>query len=98
MGVTRGPALERPATRLDGAPEGAMSDDGQILATYCHGLFDNPPALTVLLEWAGFRPEIVFNPNERRERDIDRLADAVEQNLRLDLLAEWLPFLRTPDA
>ncbi|MDR1276651.1 MAG: cobyric acid synthase [Candidatus Accumulibacter sp.] len=93
MGVTRGPALKRPATLLDGAPEGAVSDDGQVLATYCHGLFDSPPALEVLLEWVGFRPESVFDPNERRERDIDRLADAVEQNLKLELLSEWLPAL-----
>jgi adenosylcobyric acid synthase len=93
MGVTRGPALERPATFLDGAPEGAISDDGHILATYCHGIFDSPAALDLLLEWAGLRSEAVFDPGKRRERDIDRLADAVEQNLRLDLMAEWLPVL-----
>jgi adenosylcobyric acid synthase len=94
MGVTRGPALEHAATRLDGVPEGAISEDGQVLATYCHGLFDSPAALDVLLEWAGIRPEAVFDPSARRERDIDRIADAVEQNLRLDLLSEWLPVLR----
>ncbi|HOG03076.1 MAG TPA: cobyric acid synthase [Accumulibacter sp.] len=91
MGVTRGAALASPAAVLAGQPDGAMSDNGQILATYCHGLFDAPPALTALLTWAGHRPTQDFDPRQRRENDIDRLADAVEQHLNLRLLAEWLP-------
>ena len=91
MGVTHGPALERPSTQLGGSNEGAISEDNQILATYCHGLFDTPEALAALLEWAGHKPTSRFDPNERRERDLDRLADAVEESLDLDRLAEWLP-------
>ena len=91
MGVTRGAALASPAAVLAGQPDGALSNDGQILATYCHGLFDSPPALTALLAWAGHRPTEDFDPRQRRENDIDRLADAVEQHLNLHLLAEWLP-------
>ena len=91
MGVTHGPALERPSTQLGGSNEGAISEDNQILVTYCHGLFDTPEALAALLEWAGHKPTAYFNPNERRERDLDRLADAVEQSLDLERLAEWLP-------
>ena len=94
MGVTHGAALARPATLLGGEAEGAISDDGQILATYCHGVFDQPGALGALLAWAGHTPTASFDPNERRERDLDRLADAVEQSLDLDLLAQWLPGLR----
>ncbi len=91
MGVTRGAALERPATQLDGEAEGALSEDGQILATYCHGLFDTPEALNALLEWAGHKPATTFDPNERRERDLNRLADAVEEHMDLKKLGEWLP-------
>jgi len=94
MGVTHGPAMQRPATQLDGAPEGAISEDGQLLATYCHGLFDQPDALNALLEWAGHKPSASFDPNERRERDLDRLADAVEQHMDMAKLAEWLPMLK----
>jgi adenosylcobyric acid synthase len=93
MGVTRGPALAHPATCLGGQPEGAISPDGQILATYCHGLFDRPQALGALLAWAGHSSAARFDPNERRERDIDRLADAVEQHMNLARLAEYLPAL-----
>ena len=92
MGVTHGPALARPATTLDGAPEGALSADDQILATYCHGLFDSPDALNALLAWAGHKAEARFDPVARREHDLDRLADAVEQHMDLARLAECVPF------
>lgn len=90
MGVTQGAALEKPAVLLGGKPDGALSDDGQILATYCHGLFDTPEALSALLTWAGHRPEQAFDPRQRREEDIDRLADAVEKNMDLRLFDELL--------
>ena len=94
MGVTAGPALARPVTQLGAAPEGALSADGQILATYCHGLFDSPPALATLLAWAGHAPQASFasfDPLARREADLDRLADAVEQHMDLSQLERWLP-------
>jgi adenosylcobyric acid synthase len=91
MGVTEGAALATPALRLAGQPDGALSSDGQILATYCHGLFDSPPALAALLTWAGHRPTQEFDARQRREADIDRLADAVEAHLDLRQLAAWLP-------
>ncbi len=94
MGVTHGSALNRASTRLGGAPEGAISEDNQILATYCHGLFDTPEALSSLLEWAGHKSTSLFDPNERRERDLNRLADAVEESLDLECLVKWLPLKR----
>ncbi|HEY6898662.1 MAG TPA: cobyric acid synthase [Rhodocyclaceae bacterium] len=81
MGVTHGPALSRPAALLDGKPDGAVSDDGQILASYCHGLFDHPDALAALLAWAGMAGGARVDFAARREADIERLADAVEQAL-----------------
>ncbi|WP_291995020.1 cobyric acid synthase [Candidatus Accumulibacter sp. ACC003] len=91
MGVTQGPALATPALQLAGGADGALSADGQILATYCHGLFDSPAALRALLTWAGHRPTHDFDPGQRREADLDRLADAVEQHLDLRPLAGCLP-------
>ena len=103
MGVSNGPAFDFPATWLDGddsaLPEGAISPDNQVLATYCHGLFDTPEALSALLEWAGHKALVRFDPIARRERDLDRLADAVEEHLDLEKLSQWLPFAekRTPE-
>ncbi|HNJ76811.1 MAG TPA: cobyric acid synthase, partial [Azospira sp.] len=92
MGVTSGPALSRPATTLDGHADGAQSADDRILATYCHGLFDEPAALAALLQWAGAEVgDTRFDAAARREADIDRLADAVDQAFRWDKLAALLP-------
>ncbi|MBS0348011.1 MAG: cobyric acid synthase [Proteobacteria bacterium] len=88
MGVTRGAALERPAAHLaDGRPDGVQSDDGQILGTYLHGLFDHPDALAALLAWAGVSDAARVDLAARRQADLDRLADSMEKHLHLDRLA-----------
>ena len=83
VGMTRGPALGRPATRLAGVPEGALSADGQILATYVHGVFDHPRACAAILEWAGVRGAISVDLDSAREASLDWLADSIEANLEL---------------
>jgi adenosylcobyric acid synthase len=92
MGVTTGPALDRPVVALaDGRSDGAVSADGQILGTYCHGLFDRPEALAALLAWAGAGDIAPVNLAARREADIERLADAVEAACAPEMLRRWLP-------
>ena len=88
-GVTTGAALEHPAVHLDdGRRDGARSDDGQILGTYLHGLFEAPPACAALLRWAGVQQVQEVDYHALRERDIERLADMVEQHLDTGLLRE----------
>jgi adenosylcobyric acid synthase len=94
MGVSHGPALQRPAVWLrdeaSGAlrPDGAVSDDGQILATYVHGLFDHPKAQAALLRWAGAGATVSgIDLGALREASLERLADSVEA--ALDLPALW---------
>ncbi|MBU9190893.1 cobyric acid synthase [Burkholderia gladioli] len=88
MGETRGPALARPALRLDGPegerPDGAISEDGQILATYLHGLFDAPGACAALLEWAGLDRAEAVDWAALRETSIERLADTFAAHLDLE--------------
>ncbi|HRE17967.1 MAG TPA: cobyric acid synthase CobQ, partial [Rhodocyclaceae bacterium] len=66
--------------------DGAQSADGQILATYCHGLFDHPEALAALLQWVGVKDMERIDLAARREADLNRLADAVEAAL------DWMKF------
>ena len=81
-GVTQGPALQRPAVQLDdGRADGALSADGQIFATYLHGLFEAPHSCAALLRWAGLQEVEQIDYHALRERDIERLADLVEQHL-----------------
>jgi len=88
-GVTSGPALERPAVRLAGGrADGAISADGQILATYLHGLFEGGQSCAALLRWAGLADAQTIDYEALRERDIERLADLVEQHLDTARLRE----------
>lgn len=94
MGSTEGAALARPAMWLsDGAamrPEGAISEDGQILATYLHGLFDAPDACAALLHWAGLGRDPCaerIDHDARKLTSIDTLADAVQAHV--DMQALW---------
>ncbi|GCB03809.1 cobyric acid synthase [Ralstonia sp. SET104] len=87
MGVTAGPALTRPAVQLDdGRADGAISADGQILATYLHGLFDAPHACRALLAWAGVRDAQAQDYAALREASLERLADTCEAHLDLAAL------------
>ncbi|AXS78693.1 cobyric acid synthase [Dechloromonas sp. HYN0024] len=82
LGVTRGEGLANSAIRLaDGRYDGAISADGQVFATYCHGVFDHPEALTGLLAWAGMAESQPVDFAARREADLERLADSVEAAL-----------------
>ncbi|MBB5190973.1 adenosylcobyric acid synthase [Silvimonas terrae] len=86
MGVTRGPALDQPALWLGERPEGALSADGQIMATYLHGLFDAPDACAALLQWAGLSGAERIDHDARREDSINKLADAVAASVDLDAI------------
>ncbi|MGY2179064.1 cobyric acid synthase [Pseudomonas azotoformans] len=86
-GVTTGYALSNAAVILeDGRRDGAQSADGQILGTYLHGLFESPAACSALLRWAGLQDVQSVDYHALRERDIERLADLVENHLDTDLL------------
>jgi adenosylcobyric acid synthase len=93
MGVTRGAALQQPALDLGGRCDGAVSADGRILATYVHGLFDEPEACAALLRWAGLEAPLLIDYRLLREQSIDRLADAITDHL--DVAALFATTLRT---
>jgi adenosylcobyric acid synthase len=87
MGRTSGPALARAAVMLDtGRFDGAVSSDGQIAATYLHGLFDTPEACAALLTWAGVEDAVPLDYPALREASLERLADSFAQALDMDAL------------
>ena len=90
-GISDGPALTRPASLLDdGRADGAISDDGQIIGTYVHGVFDHRDALAALLRWAGLRDARGLDIQALREASIERLADAIDAHLDCEALLELL--------
>ena len=90
-GISNGPALEWPLVQFDsGEYDGACSEDGQIIGTYLHGLFDTESAIESVLKWAGLAQVAMFDYNQERERQINRLADATEQHLDMDRIRSLL--------
>ncbi|NOQ82105.1 MAG: cobyric acid synthase [Methylophaga sp.] len=89
-GITVGESLNKPVCRLGNQDEGAISDDGQILGSYVHGIFDQSEACTALLKWAGLTDFSPIDYHALREADIERLADMVDQHLDTDYLAKLL--------
>jgi len=88
MGRTSGAALARPAVLFDdGRPDGAVSADNQIAATYLHGIFDTPEACAALLEWAGLERAEALDYPALREASLERLADTLAQSLDLEAIA-----------
>ena len=81
-GISTGAALDHAAVRLDdGRCDGAFSEDGRVLGTYLHGLFESPGACESLLRWAGLEDVQQVDYHALRERDIERLADLVDAHL-----------------
>ncbi|MBL8298669.1 MAG: cobyric acid synthase [Rhodanobacteraceae bacterium] len=98
-GISAGEALRRPfATLSDGRDDGALSADACIAATYLHGLFDTPQACAELLRWAGLADAQPLDRAALREQALDRLADAVEQQLDLATLQRLLGLATTAEA
>ncbi|WP_183458027.1 cobyric acid synthase [Microbulbifer rhizosphaerae] len=92
-GATNGPAMASGVFKVHGEEgetrDGSLSEDGNILATYMHGLFDHPETLEQLLLWAGFASQspAQFDLNTHREAQLERLAEVFEQHLDKSWLA-----------
>jgi len=89
-GISEGPALSRPMLKLGVRDEGAISDDGQIMGCYLHGLFDSADAGNAILQWAGLRSERAVDYDAHRQKDLDRLADMIDQHLDTEKLLSAL--------
>jgi adenosylcobyric acid synthase len=91
-GISQGAALNKPAFYFEHesvlVPDGAISDDNQILGTYLHGLFDSAEATQKILQWVGVELNSVIAMDEVREQELNRLASEVEAVLNMD----WLGF------
>ncbi|WP_404479572.1 cobyric acid synthase [Novosphingobium sp. BL-52-GroH] len=88
MGMTRGPDAVRPFARLEGGPagireDGAISRDGLVLGTYCHGLLAGPTLRAGLLARIGGTSD-GFDHDARVDAALDALAEAMETHIDID--------------
>ncbi|KMS52898.1 cobyric acid synthase [Novosphingobium barchaimii LL02] len=88
MGVTDGPDALRAFASLDGGgssarSDGAISRDGRVLGTYCHGLLARPDLRAALLGRIGAQSD-GFDNDARVDAALDALAAAMEEHLDID--------------
>ncbi len=89
-GITRGEALSRPMLMLGDRYDGAMSEDGQLMGCYLHGLFDVADSGNAILAWAGLHDNRSVDYAAHREQQLDRLADMVESHMDMTILQETI--------
>ncbi len=76
--------------------DGAINEDGSILGTYLHGMFDSAEGLALLLaHWrklCGKRISAapVVDPLAEREKSYDALAEHFRRNLRMDFIRRMI--------
>ncbi len=71
-------------TYSDKSTDGVVSDDNQVFGCYLHGLFDDPSACCLILEWAGLHTsssKSSVDMHHLQESQLERLAQSVEQHL-----------------
>ncbi len=83
-GITTGIDDDCALIQIDSKTDGAVSQDGQIMATYLHGVFDHPDACQHLLSWAGLKTTIDYDYRELQEQGINLLADTLEAHLDME--------------
>ena len=84
MGRTIGPATERPFARFtDGRSDGAISADGNVIGTYCHGLFASTDLRCALLKKIGAQSQ-GHDHGSVVDSALDDIAEALEHHLDID--------------
>ena len=89
-GVTNGEGLTRPVVKTNKGYDGAISEDNQVMGFYAHGIFETQTACNALLNWAGLHTEEAISFDDFRDRQIDRLADVLEEHMDIDKLWETI--------
>ena len=84
------PALVQLENEQQPVPDGACSEDEQVVGTYLHGLFETPEVTRLVLRWAGLDGAQALDYHQLREDGINRLADTLEQHLDLDAVMTLL--------
>jgi adenosylcobyric acid synthase len=91
-GRTQIEGSQRPFCTLhDGRDDGFRSADEQIIGTYVHGLFDQADSCKALLRWAGLDKPQAIDRQAIKQREIDRVADCLEQHLDLAAMFPGYP-------
>lgn len=87
--------IERAGEKVD-ILDGCVSNDGNIIGTYIHGIFDNDEFRSKLLDYMRLRKglkssnSIRVSFNSIKEHRYDELADIVRRNINMDLIYDMV--------
>lgn len=79
IGESTGPDRDRPFAHVDGAPEGAVSQNGRIMGSYLHGIFSDNAFRAAFLSGFGVQSQTRYEAGV--EQTVDALADHLEAHL-----------------
>lgn len=82
--------MPQPVRLNDSRLDGAISDCGQIMGTYLHGLFESPQVTNLVCEWTNQTSVESVDFETIKNNAINTIADAIEDHLHLDKL--WPEF------
>ena len=92
LGKTSGPDMRRPFAYIladsGERPDGAISENGQVIGTYLHGLFSNDHLRRKWLSQFGCNSDLGYS--EGVDRALDSIADKLTHHLDLDLLLDMM--------
>jgi len=95
-GISEGRALKHSAFDLkegdSSRADGFVSEDGLIMGTYVHGLFDSAELTKGLLEWVAPDMQLTqqLDINSHREQQLNQLADVCRQHLDINKIKNIL--------
>ena len=73
-----------PVRMLQISGVGKMTRVTQLTRRTVTGLFEQAETLQACLAWTGLSSAMAFDHNERREQELERLADAIEVSMNMD--------------
>lgn len=87
IGKTSGAGLDKPwFVKEDGSPEGAISQDGRVYGSYCHGVFTEDGFRKAFLDRLHKGTITAMAYQQQVDQTLDNLADHMERHLDLDKL------------
>ncbi len=87
-GVCTGAALDNPFCIINGRPDGAVSNDRQIVGTFVHGLFELDQEW--LFNWTEAKTTEPFNYETLREQAIDTLAASMKTHIDIEQILKLI--------
>lgn len=78
---------------INGEAQGLVSNYEQIAGCYLHGLFDQPKALQLFMDWVGYQVVESVDIDTLEQQAIERVSQACQQHLNMDkiqqLMNDW---------